>query len=227
MSTARGKMPKNERAKKLTDAKEQLRDLANQLAELTEEIGELVSASSGPRPRSDYLKVAEYLLSRKNRPIPSKWIIKITGITSSSWSQILHRTHKDSFLAHDMEGYVRRKRYSLTEEAARDATRELQMHADLDLIAGESVEFKGLKAADCCAQILKDHDNEPMNALTMAREAISRGYRGFRVRGSEDEVLLTTAKSMWAALGRDKRFEEVRPLVFKLQDHGKQKQLFP
>src|SRR5271168_3560747 len=32
-----------------------------------------------------------------------------------------------------------------------------------------------------------------------AREALNRGYRG-RAKGSEDEVLLTTAKSFWAAL---------------------------
>jgi hypothetical protein len=57
-----------------------------------------------------------------------------------------------------------------------------------------------------------------MSALTLARESLARGYAG-ESHGSPDEKLLRTAKSFWAALGRDGRFEEVRPLVFALQDY--------
>jgi hypothetical protein len=42
---------------------------------------------------------------------------------------------------------------------------------------------------------LKDHGNEPMNALAMAREAIFRGYRGYRVKGSEDEIRIRPTKA--------------------------------
>lgn len=168
-------------------------------------------------PKSQFLRIAEYLLSVDNRPRSTRAILRNTGVTRSSLSQILHRTHKESFVSTPIPGYTRKKKWSLTIRAAKDAKAQLDARNQRTLF--DTGDLAGVKAVDCCAKILRDHGNDPMNALTMAREAIARGYRG-KSQGSEDEVLLTTAKSFWAALGRDSRFEEVRPLVFALKDES-------
>ena len=76
--------------------------------------------------------------------------------------------------------------------------------------------FAGMKATDCCQNILWESGNSPMNVLALAREAIARGWRG-KAQGSEEEILVTTMKSFWTALYRDKRFQQVRPLVYVLR----------
>jgi hypothetical protein len=199
---------------------EELRDdLANQIESL-KELRERAASLGSPRPqKSHFLKVAEFLLSRNNRPSSAKALLKGAGISRSSLSQILHKSHKESFVSSSIPGFTRKKRWALTGEGAKEASAALKATftpiGDLFDVVGE---LYGVKAVDCCARILNDHGNEPMNALAMAREAIQRGYRGYKVKGSEDEVLLTTAKSFWAALGRDQRFAEVRPLVFALKN---------
>jgi DNA-binding PadR family transcriptional regulator len=200
-----------ERIGRLEEIKE---DLEREI-EVTREMRERLA--TGQRPKSHFLRVAEALLSRNNAPKSARWLLKETGISRSSLSQILHRTNKDAFVSSVIPGFSRKKRWSLTEKGAAEARRILQ-GVQTDLFGVKDGELTGMKAVDCCARILKDHGNEPMNALTMAREAIQRGYKGYRVKGSEDEILLTTAKSFWAALGRDERFEEVRPLVFALRE---------
>ncbi len=164
--------------------------------------------------KSPFLRIAEVLMDKGNKPRTANPIMKATGISRSALSQILHRTHKDSFVSIPIPGYSRKKLWALTEEAR--AAVQLG-NVGQETLFGTVGDFSGVKAVDCCFRILQERGNEPMNALTMAREAIGRGYRG-KARGSEDEVLLTTAKSFWAALSRDQRFEEVRALVFKVKE---------
>jgi hypothetical protein len=190
-------------------------DFANEISRLKEVRDRVMHPDQRSAPKSQFLRVAEFLLSKGNRPRSAQMILKKTGVSRSSLSQMLHRTHKDSFISAPIPGYARKKLWSLTPAAATDAARLLQSQRVATLFGAEG-DLSGVKGTDCCARILKEHDNEPMNALTLAREAISRGYHG-KAQGSEDEVLLTTAKSFWAALGRDERFREIRPLVFALK----------
>ena len=92
-------------------------------------------------------------------------------------------------------------------------------HLQLNLF-GVSGDMEGVNAKDCCLRILREKGNRPMNALTLAREALGRGYKG-GASGSPDDVLMTTAKSFWARLCRDSRFEEIRPQVFILSEGRK------
>lgn len=86
--------------------------------------------------------------------------------------------------------------------------------------ATQTDEFAKLDAKAAAVQLLSERGNTPTNALTLAREALARGYRG-HAKGTEDDVLMTTAKSFWARLCRDKRrFVEVKPLVFVLKEGG-------
>ena len=101
---------------------------------------------------TDFLKVADFLLAKKNRPRSAWAIMKATGITRSSLSQILHRTHKGMFVGHEVPGYSRKKFWSLTDEAAKEAkslieheTRRSQMTTLFELEEGE---FTGRKAVD-------------------------------------------------------------------------------
>jgi hypothetical protein len=203
---------------------EMLGDLAEQVRRLGKICDTLARLPEVPlqtgliEPKSQFITVAEFLLAGGNRPKSARVIVKATGISRSSLSQIIHRTHRSSFVSFSIPGYSRKKLWALSDEAAIAAAeqlREPEISLQADLF-GHRSDLAGLKAVDCCAAILRDHGNEPMNALSMAREALARGYRG-RSRGSEDEVLLTTAKSFWAALGRDRRFVEVRALVFALR----------
>lgn len=200
--------------------------LADQIAAISEALRtgldadseQPVPGESSQQHKSQFQRIAEALMAKGNKPKTANWIVKATGITRSSLSQILHRTHKDSFVSTLIPGYSRKKLWSLTEEAAKAAGQLVSPFTQPTLFGVEG-DFSGKRGVDCCIRILKDHGGEAMNALTMAREAIARGYRG-RAKGTEDEVLLTTAKSFWAALGRDTRFKEVRPLVFALKELG-------
>jgi hypothetical protein len=213
-------MLSEQQTKELKEQIARLEELNDDLAKQIQKIKEFQDNSSHPgrqpAPKSQYLRIAEFLLSRENRPRTARAILKATGISRSSLSQILHRTHKDSFVSVPIPGFSRKKLWSLTTLAtslAKHALREA--HTKMTLFGAEG-DLSGVKAVDCCAKILTERGGEPMNALTMAREAISRGYKG-RSHGEGDEVLLTTAKSFWAALSRDSRFKEVRPLVFALK----------
>jgi hypothetical protein len=78
----------------------------------------------------------------------------------------------------------------------------------------ESGDFAGLSAIACCVAILKER-NEPMNALTLAKVALDRGYVG-RAKGKGDSEALTTAKSFWARMSRSDLFIQTGPETFKL-----------
>jgi hypothetical protein len=165
-------------------------------------------------PASHYARVAKYLLSHGNQPRSAKAIARESGISRSSLSQILYRSHKDKFASTVIPGFARKKLWALTKEAVVEESRKLQV----DLFGEVMEDFSQLSGEACCAKILRGHNNEPMNVLTMAREAIRRGYRGM-AKGSDDDILMTTAKSFWAVLGRKKdRFVEVKPQVFRLKD---------
>jgi hypothetical protein len=188
-------------------------DLRNQLAEKRRTDNETPCTPLGAGEKSHFRLVVEVLMERGNKPLPASTIVRRAGISRGALSQVLHRTHKDSFISIPIPGYSRKRLWKLTNEA--EAAAQLGSLEQRTLFEGEG-EFAGVKAVDCCFRILADRGNEPANALALAREAIQRGYRG-RARGLAEEVQLTTAKSFWAALTRDDRFVEVRPLVFKLR----------
>jgi hypothetical protein len=189
-----------------------------------EDRAEVVSADA---PKTQFMKIAEALLLKGNRPQSTRWIMQMTGISRSALSQVIHRTHKNAFVSADIPGYSTKKLWALTKEAADEITAQLRtQHGRQATLFDDADEgnrdFASLKATDCCAIILNERGNEPMSALTLARESLARGYVG-EPHGTEDEKLLRTAKSFWAAMGRDTRFEEVRPLVFNLKHPEREK----
>jgi hypothetical protein len=189
------------------------------LGDVSDVAEDVRSAGLHDERKSHYTRIAEYLLGNGNAPRSASAIADATGISRSSLGQVLYRTHPASFVSYPMPGYSRKKLWALSEQAIA----ELQQPQPLGqpTLFGHIGDLAGVPAIECCARILKDHRNEPLSALTVAREALVRGYQG-RARGSEDEVLLTTAKSFWAAMSRDSRFAEVRPLVFALYEQGQQ-----
>jgi hypothetical protein len=219
MSTERLIQELSEQISRAEELMDQMADQINRLKEIRDGLdvrpGAHLFHSVLDEPKSQFLRIAEALISKGNRPITARAIMRSAGVSRSSLSQILHRTHREAFESFPMPGYSRKKVWKLS-EAGIAAVGQLGQLEERTLFGTEG-EFRRVKAVDCCAQILRDHGNEPMVALTMAREALNRGYRG-RASGSPDEVLLTTAKSFWASLTRDKRFEEVRPLVFVLRN---------
>jgi hypothetical protein len=222
VSTDRLKDDLEEQITRLEELVSKLADEIRRLRVIRDAIGDRSAsayAAVPDEPKSQFQRIAEVLMFKGNRPRTTRAIMRETGISRSALSQILHRTHKDSFVSTPIPGYSRKKLWSLTEEAARMAAAQLGTRLGSPTLFGTEGEFWQMAGVDCCARILREHGNEPMTALTLAREAMQRGYRG-RVKASEDEMLLTTAKSFWAALGRDERFEQVRPLVFKLKDGG-------
>jgi DNA-binding MarR family transcriptional regulator len=207
---------KKELKSQLIELRRNLNQLLNRLRSIGIKVGVENEVAHKP-PTTQALRVAEFFIERGNRPATARFIMKKTGISRSSLSQILHRTHKDKFISTAMPEYARKKLWKLTNEAVEEAAKVLQNPAQQRDLFDSEHDFVGLKAVECCARILREHENEPMNALTMARQALNRGYKG-KVKASGDELLLTTAKSFWAALGRDERFKEVRPLVFMLKE---------
>ncbi len=202
-----------------------LQDLAFQLRRLKEMRDRAAHQGAesvhfaGDERKSHFLRIAEVILAKGNAPMATSAIIRASGVSRNSLSQILHRTHKDSFVSYLQPGYTRKKLWRLTEEAAQEAAR--QLHGEQATLFGPEGDLSGSSAVQCCLRILRDRGNEPTSVLTLAHDALSRGYRA-RSQGTEDEVALTTATSFWAALGRDERFREVRPKVFALrtEDEG-------
>src|SRR5262249_24212315 len=153
------------------------------IVEDLEEFGRLLGQAeaahqhSGPE-KSQFLQVAEFLLADGNRPRSASAILKGTGLSRTSLSQLFHVTHKDSFISNAIPGYARKKKWSLSEQAATDAKRQLdEWHTKKNLFGVEG-DLAGLTGKECCVRILKDHGNEAMGPLALAREAIARGYRG-------------------------------------------------
>jgi hypothetical protein len=174
--------------------------------------------------KGHYDRVVDFFRSVGNAPQTAGAIIRATRIPRGSLSQILYRNHKDSFVSVLAPGYSRKRLWQLTQEALKAAPvagrsvagNEAEEQTERTLF-GIQGDLTGVDAADCCYRILKDSGNRPLNVLTMTREALRRGYRA-RTRGTEDEVLFSTAKSFWARLGRDERFRKVRPFVYVLAE---------
>jgi len=177
-------------------------------------------------PKTDIEKVLGFFATNENLPSSPKDIMAATGVSRSSLSQILYKNHKDRFEAFLAPGYQKRRLWRLRGVAveagapwskeAGAAGAELSEAHERPTLFGVEGDLAELDAADCCFRILRDHGNQPMNALSLTREALRRGYRA-RTKGPEDEVLIRTCKSFWARLGRDQRFAKVRPLVYKLR----------
>ena len=180
------------------------------LMEALEKVGHKLEKLS----QSPFSAIGHVLMERGNLPMTASEIMKVSGVSRSALSQVLHKSNKELFISLPIPGYSKKKLWALS-EIGKDAAQLGK--TGIKTLFGQEGEFSGVKAVECCFRILRERGNQPMNALAMAREAIRRGYRG-KTKGDADEVLLTTAKSFWAALGRDQRFEEVRPLVFKLKE---------
>jgi hypothetical protein len=160
--------------------------------------------------KTHFERVVDFLTSEGNRPQSTKAIMAATGIPRGALSQIIYRSHKDAFVS--IRSLSKRKFWTLSEAAVQEAAGQLR-----PTLFGREGDLAELKASDCCYRILKERGGEAMNVLTMAREALRRGYRG-GASGTDDDVLMTTAKSFWARLGRDDRFREIRPQVFALTE---------
>jgi hypothetical protein len=165
-------------------------------------------------PRTQFERIVTFFRTMGGMPQTTKAIMNATGISRSSLSQLLYRTHRDFFVPTASPGYSRKKLWTLSEEAAAQSRVAWAQPNLFGIVGGD---LAGFNAKDCCQKILEEHDNLPMNALTLAREALARGYTG-AAEGTPDDVLMTTAKSFWARLCRDEKFVEIRPQVFVLRE---------
>ena len=82
--------------------------------------------------------------------------------------------------------------------------------------APQGTDLVGKPALECATIILIEHKNEPTHFVTIAKEAIKRGYKGRRP-GSPDEVESRIAKSFWAAMSRSDDFESVGKGCYRLR----------
>lgn len=167
--------------------------------------------------KGTFERVAEFLRSRNNEPQTAAAIMAGTGIPRGTLSQLLYRSHRDRFVSGTAAGYSRKKVWMLSEVAGAGAegAETERAPATHETLFGVEGDLSDLDAAECCYRILRDHRNKPLSVLTMTREALQRGYRA-RTKGTEDEVLFSTAKSFWARIGRDQRFRKVKPFVYVL-----------
>jgi len=189
---------------RLVQSLKELRDRAAH----ADQVGEPIEIAES---KTHYERVVEFFVQQENRPHSMRAIVSATGIPAGSLSQVFYRTHAASFERSATPGHVRKKLWQLT-----DAIFRAGCVGQLNLFGEPVKDMAGASAKECCLQILFERNNLPTSALTLAREAIRRGYTG-GATGLEDEVLMTTAKSFWARLCRDERFMEVRPQVFVLR----------
>ncbi len=103
--------------------RKQIVQLEEEVARVIREFKEIVERASGQGqaggpPKSQFLRIAEFLLSRNNQPTTAKAILLGSGVKRASLSQILHRSHKDSFISVPIPGFSRIKKWALTEAAA-------------------------------------------------------------------------------------------------------------
>lgn len=68
----------------------------------------------------------------------------------------------------------------------------------------QAQDLAGKTAVECCHIILEER-RRPMHAMTIAKEALRRGYVG-KASGSAESVESTTFTSFWAVMSRDDRF---------------------
>lgn len=199
------KVMNDQQARMLDYVNKELEAINRSLAESPENGG---ATSSIPEDKTHYQMIVDFFVQNKNTPSSMNAIAKATGIQIAALGQVMYRTHAANFKRAKPVIGTGRLQWSMKDE----------VYHNLD--GSEKKDMVGKTAKDCCVLILRENDNRPMNALTLAREALRRGYSG-GAEGSEDDILMTTAKSFWARLGRDQRFAEVRPQVFMLTNHGK------
>lgn len=186
-----------------------------------------MAGNEGP-PQTNFERVVKFFMANGNHPSTARKIVAGAGVSRSALSQILYKTHKDAFVSGSVPGFNRKKWFALNEETV-DQLEVAGSQLQEDLFGEPIGDLSRETQEGCCIRILKEHGNKPMPALTIAREALRRGYHG-SVKGSEDEVLQTTAKSFWALMGRKEnkyRFVQVRPLVFRLRVPEDGPALFP
>jgi len=178
----------------------------------TEMFGDLVLDRADDTPaassqtedgRSVFEKVRQYFESFGNKPSTTTEIRKGAGVNRGALSNLIYTTHTRYFASYDQPGTTRRL-WALRTAVA------------------ESEEFAKLPAHECCRRLLMDRGNVPAHVLTLAKEAVRRGYRG-KGKNEGDALVWVTAKSFWARMsagpfGRD--FEQTEPNVFRLKNPG-------
>jgi hypothetical protein len=83
-------------------------------------------------------------------------------------------------------------------------------------------DLTGLSALASARRILTDHRNDPMHFTAIAKEAMSRGYRG-RATGDPSVVESVIAKSFWAALSRASDIEPTGKGYYRLRQSPSQR----
>lgn len=159
-----------------------------------------------------YERVRKYLKTLGNHPTTTTQILNATGISRSALSNLLYVTHKERFDSVRTDGNQRKRLWNLRSVPQAGRAKSVQPGRDMQNMA----------AHDCCRRILEEHGNEPMHILTLAKEAISRGYSG-RGKYAGDAMEWVTAKSFWARLSRTNKhdFEQVETNVFKLKESAR------
>jgi hypothetical protein len=167
--------------------------------------------SAADQGDTNFGKVRRYFESVNNRPSTTTQIRQGAGISRGALSNLLYSTHGRFFVAVPSPSHQRKKLWSLTAlavggQAAVETAKDLA----------------GLSAHECCRRILLEHNNQPMHALTLAKEAIRRGYFG-RGQYTGDAMEWVTAKSFWARLSRTNKsdFEQVEHMVFRVRHPSK------
>ena len=158
---------------------------------------------------TNFARVKRYLQSVHNAPSTTSQIRKATGIPRGALSNLLYTTHKKYFEWAESPTHRRQKLWSLKVPRINESAAGVAGVKDL----------AGLSAHECCRRILLEHGNHAMHALSLAKEAIRRGYFG-RGRYSGDELEWVTAKSFWARLSRTNKndFEQPKHMYFRLRD---------
>jgi len=189
-------------------------EIIARLSELLREIdsppgAEKQTPTSETEAKTNFGKVKEFFELVNNKPSSTTEIRVFTGITRGGLSNLLYLTHKASFVS--------------TASSERPGKKLWQMKypnwpGAASARSGTS-DFAKLAAHECCRRILIEHNNTPMHVLTLAKEAVRRGYKG-RGRYTGDALEWVAAKSFWARLSRTNKhdFEQIESNVFRLRN---------
>jgi hypothetical protein len=172
----------------------------------------------GNKPKTQFQKVANFILSNGNQPQTAAAIRAATGVSRSALSLLMYRSHKDDFESVPVPGYERLKAWRVKTDPDRPIERRADRiaHAILsDEIPAEG-DFSGLTQVECAQRILKEQDNKKLHVATIAKEALRRGYVP-RAKGEYDRVEYRLTQSLLADLGRRKEiFEDMGGGYFRL-----------
>jgi len=173
----------------------------------------------GSQEDTGFGRVQKFFENVGNRPATTGEILESTKISRSALSNLIYVTHKARFVSFRSDGHQRKRLWRLRTGRQEPSGEEAPPVKDMARLA----------AHECCRRILKENGNKPMHVLTLAKVAISRGYRG-RGKYSGDSLEWVAAKSFWARLSRTRHhdFEQVEPNIFKLKEVARspQKDLF-